>query len=144
MSTTLDVNVLVYASDTSSDRNLAASQTLLRFASGPAIGYLFWPVIMGYLRIVTHSGILSRPLPPADAKSNIAALLAQPHVRTPGEAPGFWAVYEQLTADDPVRGKLVPDAHLVALMRQHGVESIWTSDRDFRRFPGIRTHDPYD
>jgi len=48
MSTTLDVNVLVYAPATSSDRHLAAAQTPQRFASGPAIGYLFWPVIIAY------------------------------------------------------------------------------------------------
>ncbi len=34
------------------------------------------------------------------------------------------------------------DAHLVALMNQHGVSTIWTHDVDFRRFDGIRVYDP--
>jgi predicted nucleic acid-binding protein len=38
---------------------------------------------------------------------------------------------------------LVPDAHLVALMRENGVRRIWTSDRDFRRFDGIEARDPF-
>ena len=42
-----------------------------------------------------------------------------------------------------IRGNLVPDAHLVALMRQHGVRTIWTHDRDFRKFNGIRVVDPF-
>jgi predicted nucleic acid-binding protein len=29
-------------------------------------------------------------------------------------------------------------------MRQHGVGTIWTSDRDFRRFPDITARDPYE
>ncbi len=36
------------------------------------------------------------------------------------------------------RGNLVSDAHLVALMRQHDVDTTWTSDRDFRRFDRVR------
>lgn len=39
-------------------------------------------------------------------------------------------------------GNAVPDAHLAALMRQHGVATIYTRDRDFRRFEGIRVEDP--
>ena len=37
----------------------------------------------------------------------------------------------------------MPDAHLVGLMRQHGVGTIWTRDRDFRRFSGIKVRDPF-
>jgi hypothetical protein len=28
-------------------------------------------------------------------------------------------------------------------MRQHGVSTIYTRDRDFRRFDGIRAEDPF-
>ena len=38
----------------------------------------------------------------------------------------------------------VTDGHLVSLMRQHGVGTIYTRDRDFRRFDGIRAEDPFD
>ncbi|GIV00558.1 MAG: hypothetical protein KatS3mg014_2173 [Actinomycetota bacterium] len=33
--------------------------------------------------------------------------------------------------------------HLVALMRENGVRTILTHDRDFRRFDGIRVRDPF-
>ncbi len=29
-------------------------------------------------------------------------------------------------------------------MRQHGVRTIYTRDRDFRRFDGIAAEDPFD
>lgn len=32
-------------------------------------------------------------------------------------------------------------AHIAALMRQHGVSTIYTRDRDFRRFDGIKVED---
>lgn len=49
-----------------------------------------------------------------------------------------------MTDGHSVRGDLVPDAHIVALMRQHAVPTIWTHDRGFRRFDGIRVVDPLD
>jgi uncharacterized protein len=41
------------------------------------------------------------------------------------------------------RGNLVPDTHLVALMHQHGVATIWSHDRDLRRFSAITVRDPF-
>jgi uncharacterized protein len=41
------------------------------------------------------------------------------------------------------RGSLVADAHLVALMHQHGIATIWSRDRDFRKFEGITVRDPF-
>ncbi|CAN5335469.1 type II toxin-antitoxin system VapC family toxin [soil metagenome] len=143
MSSTVDVNVLLYASDSSSRFHEGARALLDRLIHGPDLFYLFWPVLMGYLRIATHPAIFARPLPPAEAALNVEQLLTLPHARTAGEDEGFWELYRATTSGVPVRGNLVPDAHLVALMRQHGVTTVWTSDRDFRKFDGIEARDPY-
>ena len=47
------------------------------------------------------------------------------------------------TAFVKARGKLVPDSHLVALMHELGVSTIWSRDRDFRKFSGITVKDPF-
>lgn len=143
MSFTVDANVLVYASNEAEPVHQAARQLLERLAAGPEIVYLFWPAIMGYLRIVTHPSLLPRPLGPAEAIANVGALVAVPHVRTPGEGEGFWELY-LATRNDPDRGNDIPDGHLAALMRQHGVGTIYTRDRDFRRFDGIAVENPFD
>jgi toxin-antitoxin system PIN domain toxin len=137
MSFAVDANLLLYASDLSSPRQAKAYEHLSRLAHGPEIAYLFWPVLMAYLRIATHSSIFSAPLSAEEAMDNVSALVALPHVRCPGEDARFWDSYEQIAAGQNIRGNLVPDAHVVALMRQHGVTVIWTDDRDFRRFEGI-------
>jgi hypothetical protein len=144
VSATVDVNVLLYASDSSSRFHRGAKELLDRLTQGPDLLYLFWPVLMGYLRIATHPAIFTRRLTPDEATGNVEQLLALPHARTAGEEEGFWDLYRATTTDVPVRGNLVPDAHLVALMRQHGVTAIWTSDRDLRKFDGIETRDPYE
>jgi len=37
---------------------------------------------------------------------------------------------------------LVPDAHLAALLRHHGVKRLYTHDRDFLKFPFLDVRDP--
>lgn len=74
---------------------------------------------------------------------NVSRLIAPPHVRTLGEGRNFWSVYRTVVGDSPVRGNLVPDAHIAALMRQNGIATIWTADRDFRRFDHIDAQDPF-
>jgi toxin-antitoxin system PIN domain toxin len=142
VSTTVDANVLVYASNTADPLHGPASTLVDRLAAGPELVYLFWPTMLGYLRIVTHPAILPRPLAPRDAMRNVEALLDRPHVRTAGESDGFWSFF-RMAAGEHTRGNDVPDAHVAALMRQHGVRLIYTRDRDFRRFDGIEARDPF-
>jgi len=143
MSSTIDVNVLLYASDRSSPFQAKALELIDRLAQGPDVFYLFWPVAMGYLRMATHPAIFPNPLSVTDATGNIEQLLALPHSRTAGEGDGFWRVYRATTTGMVVRGNLVPDAHLVSLMRETGVGTLWSHDRDFRKFEGIRVRDPF-
>ena len=144
MSLTLDANLLLYASDAASPRHDRAREVLDAVAAGPELAYLFWPTIMAYLRFATHPAIFARPLPPPEAIDNVEALLSRPHVRAPGEQPEFWRHYRAVAADAAPSGNLVPDAHLVALMVENEVRTIWTHDRDFRRFKAIEVRDPFD
>jgi hypothetical protein len=47
-----------------------------------------------------------------------------------------------VTKDVSTRGNLVPDAHLAALLSQHGVVTLYTRDRDFRKFSFLDVRDP--
>lgn len=144
MSITFDANVLLYASDETSAYHAQARAFLEQVASGDELVYLFWPTLMAYLRISTHPAIFEKPLPPGDAVANVDQLLALPHVQTIGEQDRFWLSYRRLAAEADARGNLVPDAHLVALMVENGVRTMWTHDRDYRRFPSIESRDPFD
>jgi uncharacterized protein len=142
VSFTIDANVLLYASDEASEWHSTARTFLEDAARGDELVYLFWPTVMAYLRIATHPTIFERPLAPASAMGNVEQLLRLPHVQTTGEGEHFWRSYRGVAVDADARGNLVPDAHVVALMIEHGVRTIWTSDRDYRRFAGIEVRDP--
>jgi len=98
---------------------------------------------MSYLRIATHPRIFSAPLSPDEALANISALLSLPHVRAVSELDGFLDAYRHVTGETPVRGNLVPDAHLTAILFQHGVRTLYSNDRDFRKFLSIDVRDPF-
>jgi hypothetical protein len=142
MSFALDVNILLYASDTSSPHHEQAKSFIESCIAGQEVFYLGWPTMMGYLRIATHSAVFDHPLSPEEAMANTDTLLDLPHVRFLSEDEEFWAVYRATTADVPTRGNLVPDAHLAALLRLHGVKTLYTHDRDFLKFPFLDVRDP--
>ncbi len=143
MSHTVDTNILVYATHTGSPFHDRARALLDHMVAGPSLAYLLWPTVLGYLRVVTHPNILGSPLSSDEATSNVEALIAPSHMRVAGEGDDFWASFRTVASDVKPRGNLVPDAHLVALMREHGVSTIWSHDRDFRKFRGITVKDPF-
>jgi toxin-antitoxin system PIN domain toxin len=143
VSYSIDANVLLYASDRSSDRHERARRFIEACAPGPEILCLTWPTLMACLRIATHPRIFAAPLGPDEAIGNVAALAGLPHVRVVSEEEGFLDAYQRVVGHMPVRGNLVPDAHLAAILLQHGVRRLYTSDRDFLKFDSPDARDPF-
>ena len=142
MSFAFDVNILLYASDSSSPYFERARSFIESCITQKEIFTVAWPTVMGYLRIATHPAVFDQPLSPDEAMANIETLLSLPHARFLSEEEGFWAVYRATTSEVPTRGNLVLDAHLAALLRYHGVKTLYTHDRDFLKFPFLDVRDP--
>jgi len=140
----IDVNVFLYASDRSSVHSARALEFLAECAAGPEVVCVAWPTVMSYLRLATHPSLFAHPLSPDEAMGNIDALLRLPHVRALGAEEGFWTVFRDVAGSTPTRGNLVPDAHLAALLRQHGVTTLYTNDKDFRKFDFLKVRNPFD
>ena len=139
----MDANVLLYSADTTSPFHSDARELMRSLAEAEEIFYLFWPVALAYLRISTRSGVFAAPLALDSAVADIDYLLSLPNVRASGEGPSFWEMLKGVFDEARPRGNLLTDAHIVALMRMHEVDTIFTHDRDFRRFDGIRVVDPF-
>ena len=144
MSHSLDVNVLLYASNADAAEHERASAFVRDCVAGPELLCLAWLTLTGYLRMATHPRIFARPLAPEEALRNVEALVRAPHVRVIGEIDGFLDAYRETTAGVPTRGNLVPDAHLATVLRQHGVRRLWSRDRDFLKFPFLDVRDPFE
>ncbi|MCY7419144.1 MAG: PIN domain-containing protein [Chloroflexi bacterium] len=143
MSSTIDANVLIHGANRDSPFHDRARTFVESNLTRSELVYLFWPTALAYLRISTHPSIFKRPQSAADATANIADLLRRPNIRSVGEGDRFWPAFLEVAAEVRPIGDLVPDAHIVALMRENAVRTIWTQDRGFRRFDGIETRDPF-
>ncbi len=142
MSYSLDVNLLLYASDEASPHHGSAVEFLHRCTSEPDLLCLSWQTVMSYLRIATHPRIFSRPLTPEQALRNVEEITGLPQARLLSEETGFLELYREVTGSFPVRGNLVPDAHLATLLRQHGVPVLYSNDSDFRKFTFLELRNP--
>jgi uncharacterized protein len=142
MSFGIDVNILLYASDESGPLHGKAASFLQHCAQRREVFCLAWLTVMSYLRMATHPSIFDKPLTPTQAMSNINALLSLPHCHAIGEEPDHLRVYQDITRLVPARGNLVPDAHLAAVLSQHGVVTLYTHDRDFKKFSFLDVRDP--
>lgn len=143
MTYSIDANVLLYASDRTSPWHQAAKEFLERRAADRELLCVAWLTLMSYVRIATHPRIFATPLAPVEAMRNVQALLDLPRVRAISEQDGFMSVYREVSGRMAVRGNLVPDAHLAAILRQHDVRTIYTRNSDFRKFETLEVRDPF-
>lgn len=142
MSASVDINLLLYASDQCSPFHTSADTWLKEFLESGENLNLTWPTIMGYQRIATDPRIFERPMSPQEVMDNMDGLLQWPQVSVITEGPGFWEIYQRLSKEMVIRGNLVPDAHLAALLESQNIRTLYSHDRDFRLFPFLRVIDP--
>jgi toxin-antitoxin system PIN domain toxin len=138
----VDTNLLVYAHREDSPWHEAAVRGLTGLAEGPASWAIPWPCVHEFLAIVTHPRIFRTPTPTARAAAAMAALFEAPRVVLLAETDGCWSVLRRLVEAGRLAGPIVHDARIAALCEVHGVETLWTADRDFSRFPGLRVRNP--
>lgn len=138
-----DVNVLVYAHREDAARHHEFRAWLEAVLRGPAAYGMSDLVLSGFLRVVTHPRVFARPTPLPEALAFVAAVRDRENRVPVRPGPRHWEIFRSLCEDAGVRGNLVPDAWLAALAIESGSEWI-TTDRDFTRFPGLRTRHPLD
>lgn len=136
-----DANLLLYAYDSRSELQPAASRWLGRALSGTEIVGFSWISVGAFLRISTNQRLGRDLLPMAHATRIVDVWLAVQNVRliVPGE--GHWGLLKELLIAGRVQGPVTTDAQLAALTIEYG-GVLYTTDRDFARFPGLRWANP--
>ena len=138
----VDTNILVYAHREDSIWHAGAQDRLADLAEGRLAWAIPWPCLHEFLAVVTHPRIYDPPTPVERALAQVEAWLESPSLVVLAEAEGYWDELRRLVATARVVGPAVHDARVAALCRFHGVRELWTADRDFGRFRGLRTRNP--
>jgi len=138
----VDTNILVYAHREDSPWHEQAFACLASLAQGRAAWAIPWPCLHEFLGIVTHARIYKPPTPLKMALAQVEAWLEAPSLVLLAETGSYWPELRAVLTAGRVAGAQVHDARLAALCRLHGVVEMWSADRDFGRFPALKTRNP--
>lgn len=138
----VDSNILVYAHRRDSEWHQPARDCVRRLAEGTSPWMIPWPCFHEFLAIVSHPRIYNPPTRMAAAIQQVEYWLASPSLTTGGESPQHWPTLRDLVQKSRVSGPLIHDARVAAICRDHAVEALWSADRDFSRFAGLKVHNP--
>ncbi len=140
--TAIDTNILVYAHREEMPLHKDAEKCVRGLAESPAVWAIPWPCVHEFLAVVTNSRIFRTPSPMAVAISRVEAWLSSPSLTLIGETETLWTTLKEMLAASNVAGGATHDARIADLWRQHSVDVLFSVDRDFSRFQGLRTINP--
>jgi uncharacterized protein len=136
-----DTNLLLYAADEDAELHDAALQWMEEALSGTETVAFAWVAVLGFVRIGTNPALYDIPMRVERALEVVDGWLAQPCVTIVHPTDRHAAVLRDLLTRVGTAGNLTTDAHLAALALEHGA-TLYSSDNDFSRFPGLRWVNP--
>lgn len=137
----IDANVLLYAYDAEHPRHEPARAWLERTLEGDEEIRIPLTSALAFIRIGTNASVFRVPLEAAQAVEIVEAWLERPGVELGLPTDRHWPTMSRLAQEGQARGAMVTDAHLAALTIEHG-GVLYTTDRDFARFDGLRFTNP--
>lgn len=138
----LDTNLLVYAHRRESPFHETAAALLARQATGGSRWALPWPCAHEFLAVVTNPRIYRDPTPMDTALDSLRALFECQRLELLAEGEEHFETLAAVAVEAQLRGARIHDARIAAICRYHGVSELWSADRDFSRFPGLKVRNP--
>ncbi len=135
-----DVNLLLYAYDTSSEFHKRSAAWLEEILSTEEV-FFSWHTLTAFIRITTHPTAMKNPMILVKAIGIVSSWLQLENTHVVGLAKKNWELYSSTLVEGQATGNLVMDAHLAALATTCGAV-IATVDKDFARFSRVRTVNP--
>lgn len=135
----VDTNILVYAHREELPQHAVARARVTAMAEGDTPWAIPVFCLGEFIRVVTHPRLFDPPHTIDEACGALDRVLESPSVRILNPGDRFWAMLAKAVREADATGNLVFDAQLAALCQENGVSALLTEDRDFDRFPGLRT-----
>lgn len=136
-----DVNLLIYAYDTTCLEHKPSKAWLEDSFSGDEPVGIPWQCLSAFLRIMTDPRIPGQRFTMQQALGVVEQWIALPGVRALSQGESHWPIFRDMLIQGDIRGRLTSDAALAALTIEFGAV-LYTADHDFARFPGLRWVNP--
>ena len=138
----IDSNILIYAHRQDSKWHRPALLSINNIIAQSGFWAITWPSVHEFVLISTHPRIYAPPTTLQQAIAQMELWMSAPNVRILGETSSHWEELKTLALHGQIVGPLIHDARIAAICLQHGVTELWTADRDFSRFPKLKTRNP--
>jgi toxin-antitoxin system PIN domain toxin len=138
----VDTNILVYSHRRDSPFHAVAVSRLRSLVEGSVPWAIPWACLHEFFAIVTHPKVYVPPSTRTEGVTQIEIWVRSPTVSLIGETDRHWSTLTGILAGGRVTGPLVYDARIAAICLEHGVRELWSADRDFSRFPQLKTVNP--
>ena len=138
----MDTNILVHAHQKEASLHRAAQDAVRSMAESSAPWGICFHSLAEFYGVVTHPRLWTRASSPEEAMDQIRAWRESPRLRILGDLEEMLPLLERLVLAARIRAGQVHDARIAACCLAHGVSELWTVDRDFSRFPELRTRNP--
>lgn len=138
----VDTNVLVYAHRADGEWHDLAAAVLKQLAEAPSPWAIPWPCVHEFLAIATHPRVFDPPSTLPQAIEQVSSWAASPSLVLLVEGVDHWNQLTKVLNAGRVKGPMVHDARIAAICIENGVSEFLTWDRDFSRFPDLRTRNP--
>lgn len=139
----VDTNVLLYAANSDAPEHAATRELVEGIGRTADAWYLTEGIVYEFLRVATHPKVFVAPLGAAEAFSFVGVLLRRDNVHVLTAGTEHWAILENLLGEmSHPAGNLMFDIRTVALMREHGVGRIYSTDTDLLQFAGLEVVNP--
>ncbi len=140
----LDTNFLVYAHRKEAREHQAAQAVMRALTSGDDPWAIPWPCLYEFFSVVTNHRIWRGQATTSNqAWCQLEAWTSSPSHRAIGETDDFLEVLKDFLLRPRVWGGVVHDARIAAICVAHGVDFLFSRDRDFSLFPELRVRDPF-
>jgi toxin-antitoxin system PIN domain toxin len=138
----IDTNVLVYAHRSDAPFHAAALAAVKALVEGDRRWSIPWPCVHEFLAKVTHPRIFVKPTPLEKAIDQVVEWRRSPSGTVLAEPEGYFELLSRTLLEAKVTGAKIHDARIAAICEAHGVDELWSADRDFNRFGRIRVVNP--
>ena len=136
-----DVNILLAAFVTDLPAHVSCKPWLDREMAGTQNFCVSTLVLSAVVRISTNPKVFQPSALLGDAIAFCNALIDHPMAVLIEPGPAHWPIFSSLCLAANARANLITDAWFAALAIEHNCTLI-TFDRDFAKFPGLKTASP--
>ena len=138
----VDTSILVYAHRPEFPLHERAKAVLRQLSAASTPWAIVMHCVVEFAGVVSHSGRFRQPSSSGQIADQLAAWREAPTLVLLQDTPLMLDRFLTLLGESRVAGPRVHDARIAAACLAGGVRELWTCDRDYGRFPALRTRNP--